>query len=172
MKKKYVAILCVICIVCGFYAGRKTITYKTEIKYVQGEAVRDTVFFPVPVLEVYRDTIFLIEKDMAKTLIDWNTERHYAEQLLDDNHGILDFSATIQFNRLQSLSYSLTPIYRETTKYKIEVWQPYAGVSFNTLNQATFSVGTFRKKIAFELQYISDFERKKQGWGIGFKYKF
>ena len=176
MKKKYVLILCVIlcavCFVTGFFTGRKTVSYETEIRYVQGEAVQDTVYFPVPVREVVYDTIFLVEDDTAKTVIDWNMERLYTMPLLNDNRGILDLSATIQFNRLQDVSFEFIPVYKEVTRYRVPVWQPYAGASYNTFNQFAVTGGFFHKKIGYELQYVYDHERKKKAWGIGFKYKF
>ena len=147
--------------------------YRTEIRYVKGDVVRDTIFTPIPVLEIVRDTIFLIERDTVRTLIDWNTERYYSERLLDDRqHGILDVSATVQFNRLQDLSYTFIPIYREITKYKIKTWQPYVVASVNTFNQYSVGAGMFYQNTGFEFQYISDFNRRLNGYGVGVKYKF
>ena len=169
MKVKYVVLLCVICSVVCFFAGRKTVSYDTEIRYVHGDAVRDTIPFPVPYLEIIHDTIYL-KGDTVQTLIDWNTERYYTERLLNDNRGLLDVSAIVQFNTLRDLSYSFTPIYKEITMYKSPVWQPYIGVSYNTFNHFQISGGLFRKHIGIELQYITDFNRN--GYGIGFKYFF
>ena len=165
-------LLCVFLLAAGFFVGRATITYRTEIKYVKGDIIRDTIFNPVPVLEIVHDTIFLIERDTVKTLIDWNTERIYAGRVFDNKAGTLDYSATIQYNRLQSISFESVPLYKEITRYKIKVWQPYVGTSVNTFGQASFSAGTFYKKTGVELQYLYDFERGKKGYGIGVKYQF
>ena len=166
-------LLCVACLAVGFFIGRQSFVVRTEIKYVQGDVVRDTVFEPVPVLEIVHDTILLVEYDTVRTLIDWNTERYYAERLLDDPlRGLLDVSATVQFNRLQDLSFSFIPIYKEVTKYKVATWQPYVATSFNTFNQASVGAGIFYKKTGVEFQYITDFNRRLKGYGIGFKYKF
>ena len=170
MKNKYVAFLCVLCLAIGFVAGRNTLISRTEIKYVKGEVVRDTIHLPVPVREVISDTILLIERDTIQTLVDWNTERYYADRVLDDNNGILDFTAKVQFNRLQLLSYELVPIRKEITRYKSLIWQPYIGISYNTFNHFSISGGLFRNKTGIELQYITDFKRK--GYGVGLKHKF
>ena len=172
MKAKYVALLCVCCLVVGFFVGRKTISYDTEIRYVQGEVVRDTIAFPVPVFETKFDTIRLIEYDTIKTLIDWNTERYYTERLFNDNRGLLDVSATVQFNTLRDFSYSFTPIYKQTTRYRYPVWQPYVGASYNTLNQISLVGGIFCKKWGIETQYIYDLNGMKRGYGFGVRYKF
>ena len=172
MKKEHVAVLCLIALAAGFLAGRKTVLYETEIKYIQGDVVRDTVHFPVPVTEFVHDTIRLVEHDTVRTLIDWNTERYYTERMFDDGRGILDVSATVRFNRLQDISIANIPVYREVTNYKTVIWQPYIGVSYNTLNQASFIAGIYHKKTGIELQYISDFNRKIKGYGIGLRYKY
>jgi len=170
MEKKYIALLCVTCLAVGFYVGREMIPYKEEIRYVQGEVVRDTTFHPVPLLEIVHDTIILVERDTIKTLIDWNTERYYAEQLFNDKRGILDVSASVQYNRLQDISFEFVPVYREITRYKIPAWHPYVGFSYNTFNQVAFDAGLFYKHFGIELQYISNFKQK--GYGIGLRYKF
>jgi len=172
MDRRLVTVLCAACLAIGFWSGRKTIACKTEIRYVQGDTVRDTVVSPVPVIEIVHDTLHLVERDTIQTLTDWNTERYYTEQLFNNNSGLLDVSATIQYNRLQDFSYTFIPTYKETVRYKIPVWQPYAGASYNSLNQASLVTGMFYRKNAIEIQYISDFERKKHAWGIGYKYKF
>jgi hypothetical protein len=153
-------------------AGRKTVEYKTEIKYVHGEVVRDTVHFPVPVREVVHDTILLIERDTVKTLIDWNTERYYTERLFNDNRGLLDVSASVQFNRLYDLSFEFVPIYKEITKYKVPVWQLYAGVSYSTFGIVGIGGGLFRNHIGVEYQLQYSFPYSRKGHLIGLRYKF
>jgi len=139
---------------------------------VQGETVRDTIHYPVPVLEVVRDTIRLVERDTIRTLIDWNTERLYVKNLFNDNIGKLDLTATVQYNRLQNISYEFVPIHKEITKYKVPVFKPFVGVAFNSFNEAlTFSAGTFYNKFGVEFQYATNFDGKK-GYGMGIKYLF
>jgi len=171
-KKYGVVVLFIACCVVCFLLGRATITYRTEIKYIKGDVVRDTIFNPVPVLEIVHDTILLIERDTVLTLIDWNTERLYADRVFDNSAGTLDYLATIQYNRLQGISYTFVPIYKEVTKYKVVTWQPYVGTSINTFSMASVNIGTFHKNVGFETQYIYDFTRNRKGYGIGFKLKF
>ena len=170
MKTKYITLACIVCLATGFVIGRKTVPDKTEIKYVKGAIIRDTIPFPIPIREIVHDTIRLVEYDTVRTLIDWNTERFYTERLFSDNKGVLDISATIQFNKLQNFSYEFLPIYKEITIYKEPLYVPFVGMSYNSLNYVTLSGGLFRKDVGVELQYVTNFRQK--GFGLGIKYKF
>jgi hypothetical protein len=171
MKKRYVFILCVICLVAGFFIGRKTVSYETEVRYVQGEVIRDTLYLPDPVYEVVPDTIYLIKHDTVQTLIDWNTERFYTWQPFNDERGVLDISASLQFNRLQDLSYTFVPIYKEITKYRVNVWQPYVGVSYSTFGIVGIGGGFFRNNFGVEYQYQMG-QEGRMGHLVGVKWKF
>ena len=172
MKKEYIAILCVSCLVVGFFAGRKTITTETEIRYVKGDVIRDTIPVLVPVKEVVSDTIRLIERDTIQTLIDWNTERYYFERLYDNNNGIFDMSARIQYNKIQEVSYQLVPIHKEITKFNVPVIKPFISVSYSTFDIAGIGGGVQYKKIGFEYQYQRRFNNSESGHLIGIKYLF
>ena len=158
--------------IIAFFLGRASISYETEVRYVQGEVVRDTIFAPVPVLEIVHDTIYLVEHDTILTLIDWNTERYYTERLISDNSGILDVSASVQFNRIQDIRFEFIPIYKEITRYRVRLWQPYIGGSLNTFSQAAIGGGLFYKNTGIDIHYIYDLRLQKKGYGIGIKYRF
>ena len=172
MKNEYIAILCILCLVVGFFAGRKTITTETEIRYVKGNVIRDTIRVPVPVHEVVSDTIVLIERDTIQTLIDWNMERIYFERLYDNNNGIFDLSARIQYNKVQEFSYELVPVYKEITKYNEPAWKPFVSASYSTFDIAGIGGGVQYKKIGFEYQYQRRFNNGESGHLIGINYIF
>ena len=116
----------------------------------------------------------IVEKvDTAAIIADYIASREYAPVLFDSPQlGQLSLSATIQYNRLQDLSYTYLPVHKEITRYRVPVFQPYVGASLSTFNQMSFAGGIFYKNSGFEMQHVLDLERRKKGWGIGLKYKF
>jgi len=173
-----------------FIGGRLTVEDKVVIKYVNTDSIAAKVAIDdwlvnetipeAPELPLKNDTVWLdsivyvVEKvDTAAIIADYIASREYAPVLFDSPQlGQLSLSAIIQYNRLQDLSYTYLPVYKEITRYRVPVFQPYIGGSLNTLNQMSFVGGIFYKKSGLELQYISDFERRKKGWGVGLRYKF
>ena len=168
----------------GFIIGRKTIDTKEVVRYIKDEPVSGFFSDLIPIKEalpehpelpLLRDTLY-IEKivkskvDTAAIINDYITSREYNPVLFDNQLGKLSLSAIVQYNKLSELNYEFTPVCKEVTKYRLPTWQPYVGTSYNTFNQISFVAGTFFKKSAIEFQYISDFKRK-QGFGIAFKYK-
>ena len=176
-------------ILIGFFAGRKTIETKEVVRYIKDDPVSGTVSGLIPAKEtvpddpvfpllfdtVYMDKFIYVaaKADTAAIIDDYIASREYTPVLFDSPQiGKLSLSATVQYNKLSEVSYEFEPIYREVTKYRAKVWQPYLGASLNTFNQATFAIGTFHKKIALELQYISDLNKGEKGYGVGIKYRF
>lgn len=163
-KEKKLQIICVIIGilifgVIGFYLGRKTInsdTPKTEIVYIKGENITDSIPYPVP-YEVIKpvDTADIIRRcvmdgiyselfpekiiteyieitkdDTTEIIRDWGTKRLYSEQIFDiDTVGKCSINASVQYNRLTLLSYSYTPITKVTTitNTKVKLFSPYIG---------------------------------------------
>jgi len=157
-------------VLVGFFVGRKTIPEKEVIKYIPGETIRDTLFFPEPVFEIVHDTIILIERDTLLTLIDWNTERLYTWQPINDNRGILDISTTVQYNRVQEFSFSFAPIHKEITIYRAPVWQPFVSASYSTFKIMGIGGGAFYNNIGLEYQW--QYGNNRSGHQIGLKWKF
>jgi hypothetical protein len=190
MKTKYVVSICLLCLAIGFFTGRKTISYKTEVKYVPGEMiagevrtdtliVRETIpanpVLPVIPDTVYRnDTVYVSQKvDTAAIIADYIPLRDYASVLFDNpTQGKFSIHTSVQYNKLSALDWEFTPVVREVTKYRIKVMQPYAGVSYNTFNFFTAAAGMFYYDIGIDLQYIRDLNENKTGYGIGINYKF
>lgn len=187
MKNITSALLILLALIIGFFIGRSTIDTKTEIKYVKGKTIIDTVYIPSPYAEnkpikdklvpVYKKDSTGIESselDTAKskdaTIQDWNVERKYANTLFNNEYGSLSYDISVQNNKLSSFKYTHTPIQKETNTYKEKVWQPYASASYSTLNYVGVGLGIFYHDLGLEIQYVTDFNKK--GVDIGLKYKF
>jgi len=163
-KEKKLQIICVIIgilifSVIGFYLGRKTInsdTPKTEIVYIKGENITDSIPYPVPyevikpadtadiIRRCVRDGIYselfpekivteyieITKDDTTEIIRDWGTKRLYSEQIFDiDTVGQCTINASVQYNRLTLLSYSYIPITKVTTitNTKVKLFSPYIG---------------------------------------------
>jgi hypothetical protein len=66
--------------------------------------------------------------------------------------------------------YEFIPVHKEVIRYRERVWQPYAGVSYNTLRHATLSAGTFDHNLGVDFE--STCAAGKRGCGVGVKYRF
>lgn len=163
-KEKKLQIICVIIgilifSVIGFYLGRKTInsgTPKTEIVYIKGENITDSIPYPVPyevikpadtadiIRRCVRDGIYselfpekivteyieITKDDTTEIIRDWGTKRLYSEQIFDiDTVGQCTINASVQYNRLTLLSYSYIPVTKVTTitNTKVKLFSPYIG---------------------------------------------
>ena len=187
MKSSLITVIGLILLLIGFLVGRSTIDVKTDVKYVKGKTIIDTVFIPSPYSEKKADRDKLIpvykkdstgiestELDTAKskdaTIQDWNIERKYANTLFNNEYGNLSYDISVQNNKLSSFKYTHTPIQKETNTYKEKTWQPFVSASYNTLNYVGIGGGVFYHDLGFELRYVTDFNKK--GVDIGIKYKF
>ena len=145
--------------ILGFYLGRKSVDInmpKTEVKYIKGEKMTDSVPYPVPI-DVIRpiDTANIIKQcvndgiytelfpektiteyieitkeDTSAIIIDWGTKRLYSETLFDvDTIGKCVVNASVQYNRLSLLSYNYTPIEKQITitQNNVRYFSPYIG---------------------------------------------
>ena len=149
-----------LCGLLGFYFGRKTIEIsmpKTEVKYVKGEKVTDSIPYPEPVEVVkpidtaniikqcVKDGIYTelfpekivteyieVTKDDTTAIIkDWATKRVYSETLFDiDTVGKCVVEASIQYNRLSLLTYDYIPIEKQIAinTNKVKLFSPYIGI--------------------------------------------
>lgn len=187
IKKTAFIILGLILLLIGFFVGRSAIDVKTDVKYVKGKTIIDTVFIPSPYAEnkpikdklvpVYKKDSTGIESselDTAKskdaTIQDWNVERKYANTLFNNEYGSLSYDISVQNNKLSSFKYNHTPIQKETNTYKEKVWQPYASASYSTLNYVGVGLGIFYHDVGFGAKYVTDFNKK--GVEFELKYKF
>ena len=193
-KKKFLLLIIALSLVCGgfggFLIGRKTIETKDVVRYIKDDPIVGTVSELTPVketvpdtpdLSLLKDTVFLDnivyiqnKTDTAAIINDYILKREYAPVLFDNPKlGKLSLSATVQYNKLDALSYEFIPIYKEVTKYKVEVWQPFVALSYSTIFQtAGFGGGVFYKKLGFEYQYQYSLSEKRFGNQFGLKWKF
>ncbi len=174
---------CIACLVIGFFLGRSSSEVKETVRYVEGETIRDTItrFVPDTVYfagelrykyvyvpdTIYRDVpVVDREKTIAATVEDWNKTREYKKLLFDNENGKLNVNLSVQYNELQRLSYSFTPMHKETSIIKKRVFVPF--VSASLLNLNTFSVGGgfFYHDLGFRAEY------SPSGLNFGVLYKF
>lgn len=162
--EKRLQIICVIiAILCfgliGFWLGRKTVPFKeshTEIVYVKGDKITDSIPYPVPyevvkptdtadiIRQCVKDGIYtelfpkkivteyieITKEDTAEIISDWGTKRLYSEKIFDiDTVGTCTIEASVQYNRLTLLSYNYIPITKQiiTDNYKVKLFSPYIG---------------------------------------------
>lgn len=189
MNKTALTILAIIILMAvSFFVGRSTIEIQTDIKYIKGHTIRDTVEIPVPYevkvpgetkyVTVYkRDSIGreTTEVDTLKskdaTIEDWNLERKYANAVFDNENGKFSYDLSVQNNRLSSFRYTYTPVHRQLPP-KEKVWQPYVSASYSTLNIIGVGGGIFYHNLGFEYQYQRDLQYNDVGHSFGIKYKF
>lgn len=179
--------LCIVCtfigIIVGFICGRKNSNTEQSIQYIKGETIEKVVEISVPYkveipskpIYIYKqaDTIFsthIAEIDTAAILSDWIAKRSYKHDLFDNQHGKLSIDASVQYNKLNTLTYSFTPIHKEITSIKKPVWTPYLSASYSTLNEIGIGGGVFYHDIGIGARYVTDFNKK--GFALELKCKF
>lgn len=154
----------------GFFLGRKTVKEpepRTEIVYVPGDTIIDSIPYPEPyevvkpadtadiIRKCVRDGIYtelfpervvteyveITKEDTAEIIRDWGTKRMYSETLFDiDTVGKCVVDASVQYNRLSMLSYSYTPITKTVTitEGRVRLFSPYVGVGALLRNNFTY----------------------------------
>jgi len=126
---------------------------------------------------IYRDSIIyrIQEIDTLAIIAEYITRREYAIRI-DTAGVIIELEPTVQFNRLQSMPYTLTRTDKEivTTDKKERVVIPFVSVSCltNGSNEQGFSMGAggglFIRDWGFEYQYLPTGNRHV----LSFKRKF
>lgn len=155
----YVVVAIITFGIIGFYLGRKTVTVgkpHTEIVYVTGEKITDSIPYPVPyevvkptdtadvIRQCVKDGIYtelfpekivteyieVTKEDTTEIIRDWGTKRFYSEKIFDiDTVGSCTVNASVQYNRLSLISYDYRPITKQTTinEYRVKAFSPYIG---------------------------------------------
>lgn len=77
-----------------------------------------------------------------------------------DDLGTLKINQSIQYNRMQKFDWDFEPVYKETSKYNIKIWQPFVSASYSTLDYMGIGGGLFYHDLGFEYQYNFDLRRK------------
>lgn len=190
MKTGHWLLLILIAFAAGYFLGKDTITNDEIVKQVKGETVYGSLnpdFLTVkkefrgdikfqPYIFWKSDTIRVSETeyistipDTAKIIEDFITKREYQFNVFNNKQGILDISQSIQYNRLQSFRYTYTPIHKNTTITKKNLFEPFGSVGYTTFNQVSFGGGFFLNNLGLEYNYIMG---DVPGHGLSVKLKF
>ena len=180
---KFLAVCCIACFAIGFFLGRGIVEEKENIHHVEGKTIRDTIT-NIVADTVYRnsaiqyklvyktDTIYkdvpMIDrkKSIEETIRDWNRTREYNKLLFDNESGKLSIDFVMQYNELQKLSYSFTPVHREKMIVKKRVFEPFVSVSCIQLSFFSMGGGFFYQNVGFRIEYAVN------GLNFGIMYKF
>ncbi len=169
---KYV--IMVICLFIGFIAGRQTVSIKEKeaTRYVEGKTIRDTItnwksdtvykLGEVCYKYQYRtDTVYkdvpVVDRDetIKATIEDWNLKREYNRMLFNNENGKLSISLAVQYNELQKLSYSFTPIQKQTVVRKERVFEPFVAASILGFDSFSVGGGFFYHNLGFRAEWAS-----------------
>lgn len=167
MWKKILLALFLIAI--GFWIGRTVVRYDTVVKYVKGDTIHDTITNIIP---------YIVEKqlppktvDTSKIIEEYFNKNKYSETLFDnDTLGKMTVSSIIQYNKLTTLEYQFTPIYRQVTQYRTKKYIPFITTSVNTFGMFGAGVGCYKGGLGIEFKYLTDFNKKGIGMGLHFKF--
>ena len=156
---------------------------KEVMKYVPGETIYQTITKVVPDTvylagelrykykyktdTVYRD-VPVVDRDetIKETVKDWNLIRDYKRTLFDNESGKLSVTLSVQYNELQRLSYSFTPMRKETIIVKKRIFEPFVSVSLLKLNSISIGGGFFYHDFGFRAEWAAN------GSNFGLLYKF
>lgn len=174
--------------IISFFAGRSTIESKTDIVYVKGKEVHDTITIDStkivtetipskPVLPLKPDTIeipggkevIVQVVDTAKLIQEYIVKREYYNILFDDDtQGRLTLGADVQYNKLTQIRYSFTPVEKKTVRERSVT--PYISTVYNSLGFIEASAGIYFKDFGIQGGYVTDFNKK--AFLVGISYKF
>ena len=174
MERNYIkkGILYAILILLGISIGRWSIEPIKEVEYIKGKIIHDTIKNPVPYrVEVPANPVLLTKSDTirvpgqpekiiqvvdtAQVLAEFIKKNSYKETLFDnDTLGKLVVEPIVQYNKLQSIPYSFTPIYKQITIERKKIFTPFISASVNTLGMIGIGGGTYINNIGFELKYF------------------
>lgn len=186
--RKYIDIAIILIVAIGsFFAGRATISPTSEVKYVKGDVIRDTVPLPVPYKEYYtkevlvpmkKDTLWrdgepvltYMKVDTAAIIADYTLKREYEKVLFNnDEHGKMTVGVKLQYNKLQdNITYEYSPIKQQVTREKLLT--PFVGIDYNSFGYVGIGGGLYYHNVGLEGKYVTDFNKK--GFEVGIKYKF
>jgi len=188
--------------VIGFFIGRSTIKERiiTVTKYEKGDPVtiyKDSlvpVYVNKPIdttnvilaaiesgdftdLFPVRDSIIYVTKDdTSAVLLDWATERFYKETLFDiDTVGTEIVNFKVQYNRLQEINGTFTPVIKHTTETveKVKKFAPFVGAGITTAPEVVVNAGMFfEDKYGVSALYEYDWGLNRHVAGITALYKF
>ncbi len=181
--KNILLVCCIVCLMIGFFLGRWSTEVKENVRYVEGKTIQDTiinwkadtVYLPGELRYKYVYNSDTIHKDVSvvdrdatikATVEDWNLVRDYKKTLFDNESGRLSVDLAVQYNELQRLSYSFTPIQKQTVIRKERVFVPFVSASVLDLDSFSFGGGFFYHSLGFRVEWAQN------GLIFGVLYKF
>jgi hypothetical protein len=185
MKTAVGIFVIVLALAAGFYLGRRSVdvTETTTVEYHDLPTISVSVSAPAPLRFTvpeapqwlyFTDTVTRQQViDTAAILADWALRREYAARLIDDTTGTVDYSAIVQYNRLQNISLDYTPIQRTVTTTKIiqQRFTPFVLFGANTAGFGQVEGGVLFRQWGATVEVGSDFSgRNYVGGKIGIKF--
>lgn len=182
------ALIGILLIALGFMAGRWTMKPIERVEYIKGETIHDTIPKPIPYLvEVPADPVLPMKPDTIKVpgepeyitqvvdttqiIAEFLKRNSYRETLFDsDTLGTMVVEAQVQYNQLQKLGYTFTPIQKQITTEKRKILTPFLSVSANTFGYVGIGGGLYYNNLGFEAKYLTNFQAK--GFELGLHIKF
>lgn len=113
---------------CGYYFGKKSIESKitkkeTEISWVKGKTIRDTIFQPKPYETIKNDTVSQIIYELihdtiriAEVIEDYYAEKKYNLDFSTDTTGVFKVDVGIRENNLIYANSEITPLIKTITE--------------------------------------------------------
>jgi hypothetical protein len=183
--KKYLIIIAA-SLLAGYFLGKFSVKVeeKTVVSFQKMLPVHVSIDAPatlsvtipeIPQFIWHTDTVTGIAVvDTAAILADWILQRDYGGRLVEDSTGTIDYSATVQYNRLQNISLDYQPIQRTVTTTKViqDRWAPFLFVGGNSAGYATVEGGVFIGKFGMSAELGQNiFENKRYfGGRVGVKF--
>jgi hypothetical protein len=78
----------------------------------------------------------------------------------------------MQYNKLDSISYTFTPIIKVAKIKEKKVVISFVGISYSTFNSAAIGGGLFYHNLGLEYQYQISLKENQSGHFFSLKYKF
>ena len=186
----------------GFYVGRKTVKEKV-IKWTKYEKGKKIEVFKDSLVPVYvnkpidttnvilaaiksgnfndlfpvrENIIYITKQDTSAVLLDWMTERIYDELLFDiDTVGTERIKMKVQYNRLQAINATFTPVIKNVSEKEISVkrFSPFAGGGITTSSEIAATGGLFfNDRYGVQAIYEYDWSIHRHTAGLVLLYKF
>ena len=182
------AFIGIILIALGFMSGRWTTKPIEKIEYIKGETIHDTILKPVPYLvEVPADPVLPMKPDTirvqggaeyitqvvdtAQIIAEFIKKNSYRETLFDsDTLGTMIVDAQVQYNQLQGVGYTFTPVQKQITTERRKVLTPFLSTSVNSFGYVGAGAGVYYNNLGLEAKYLTDFQ--SEGFEFGLHIKF
>jgi hypothetical protein len=183
--KKYIIIGIIAALAVGFYLGRRSVVVKETImvEYIEMPLMHVSIDAPEPLRFTvpdlpqwiyFTDTVTKQQViDTAAILADWALRREYGGQPINDTTGTVDYSAVVQYNRLQNITLDYQAIQRTVTTTKViqQRFTPFVLVGGNTAGFGQAEAGVLFSRWGASVEVGSDFSGTNYvGGKVGIKF--